>query len=280
MFTSVPSLARVEDTAAWAATSRAVESAREDALFHDRLAGRFVGTDKDRLLALCERTGGTWPVVARTVLIDRLVLDAIAEGADAVLNLAAGYDTRALRLVLPRSLVWMDIDHAEIIATRRRLLEREESCCQVESHAVDLADRAARAALFDEVQRRFSRVVVVTEGLLYYLTPTDALELARDLHTLRPMRWIFDLHNGALNAHLRRRTQGALSGTAQMQFGPDEGPAVFEPLGWTIRTARSTAHAAAGLGRLPLGMTLLTKLPSPRYGHPRFPWAGACSAVI
>jgi len=42
----------------------------------------------------------TWPVVTRTHVIDRLVTDAVRDGADAVRNLAAGLDTKSARIPL------------------------------------------------------------------------------------------------------------------------------------------------------------------------------------
>jgi O-methyltransferase involved in polyketide biosynthesis len=45
-------------------------------------------------------TSITWPVVTRTHVIDRLVTDAVRDGADAVLNLAAGLDTKSARIPL------------------------------------------------------------------------------------------------------------------------------------------------------------------------------------
>jgi len=118
-------LERVQDTARWAAAARADESARDDALFHDRFARDFTGPDMNALLELCRRMGGTWPIVTRTVLIDRLLVDATAGGADAVLNLAAGFDTRPYRLVLPRALVWIDVDHADVIEEGDKIRKQE-----------------------------------------------------------------------------------------------------------------------------------------------------------
>jgi methyltransferase (TIGR00027 family) len=275
---STTPLDRVQDTARWAAASRAAESQRVDALFHDRFAQRFVGEDMDAMLDLCRRVGGTWPVVARTVLIDRLLLEASAEGADAVLNLAARFDTRPYRLVFPRSLVWIDVDHADTIATRRRELDGENASCVVEQRIADLADDAVRRAIFADASARFRRLVVLTEGLLYYLTEDAALNLARELRTLRPFRWIFDLHNSAVLEMIRKRSGGALRGTAEMHFGPDRGALIFEQVGWKIRSVSSSAKTAAGLGRLPFLMSLLTRLPAPTYGKPGWPWAGVCSA--
>lgn len=273
-------LNRVQDTARWAAASRALESARPDALFHDRLARVFVGEDMDRMLDLSRRIGGTWPIAARTVLIDRLLIDAAAQGADAVLNLAAGFDTRPYRLMFPRGLVWIDVDHEDVIAARSSVLDRESASCTVEQRSVDLADDAARRALFAEVGARFQRLIVLTEGLLYYLSDDAALGLARELLDLRPRRWIFDLHNRALREMIEKRSRGALRGTAKMRFAPEQGALIFESLGWNIRSVSSSAKAAGGLGRLPFFMSLLMRLPAPTYGKPNWPWAGVCAAEV
>jgi methyltransferase (TIGR00027 family) len=273
-------LDRVQDTARWAAAARADESARDDALFHDRFARDFVGQDMNAMLELCRRIGGTWPIVARTVLIDRLLVEATARGADAVLNLAAGFDTRPYRLVLPRALVWIDVDHADVIEERTSRLERENASCAVEQRSLDLSDDSARGALFAEVGERFQRLIVLTEGLLYYLEDQAALGLASELHALRPECWIFDLHNEAVRKMIRKRSGDALRGTAEMRFTPPEGARVFEPLGWKIRSVSSSAKTAGSLGRLPFMMSLLVRLPSPTYGKPGWPWAGVCAAQV
>ena len=273
-------LGRVQETARWAAASRAVESARVDALFHDRFARRFVGQDMDAMLELSRRISGTWPIVARTVLIDRLLSEATAAGADAVLNLAAGFDTRPYRLVFPRSLVWIDVDHADVMAARVRELYGESASCSVEQRALDLSDAVARRALFAEVGARFRRLIVVTEGLLYYLSNDAALGLARELRELRPQRWIFDLHNAALRKMIQKRSRGALHGTATMRFAPEQGPLVFEPLGWKLSRVSSSAKTAMSLRRLPFFLSLLMRLPSPTYGGPGWPWAGVCCAEL
>lgn len=272
-------LGRVQDTARWAAAARAEESARKDALFRDRFAEGFAGPELPALLELCRRIGGTWPIVARTVSIDQLVLEAVRQGADGVLDLAAGFDTRPYRLGLPRELVWIDVDHSDVLAAKARALDAEAPACTVERRAVDLADDAARRALFEELGPRFRRLVVLTEGLLYYLTEEQVFSLARELRALGPERWIFDLNNDKVRDMVNARTGGALSGTAIMDFAPGRGAAVFEPLGWRIESVSSIARTAGRLKRLPFWLSLLVKLPAPIYGKPGWPWAGVCAAV-
>jgi O-methyltransferase involved in polyketide biosynthesis len=79
-----------------------VESARPDALFHDPLADRLAGERGRAIVAAAPRTiRNGWFLVARTKVIDDVIIDAIADGCDRVLNLAAGLHTRPYRLDLP-----------------------------------------------------------------------------------------------------------------------------------------------------------------------------------
>jgi hypothetical protein len=107
--------------------------------------------------------------------------------------------------------------------------------------------------------------------------PEDVMGLARDLRaTPNAFRWIGDINNRAVNEYVAKRTAGALRGTARMQFGPDEGPLVFEPLGWKTMSAASLFKTAGKLKRLPFPMSLFARLPEKPYGTPGRPWSGVC----
>ena len=81
-----PLVSNVSDTARWVATYRAVESARPDALFHDSLADRLAGERGRAIVAAAPRTiSNGWWLVARTNVIDDVIIEAIAEGCDKVL---------------------------------------------------------------------------------------------------------------------------------------------------------------------------------------------------
>jgi Leucine carboxyl methyltransferase len=85
-----PLISNVSDTARWVATYRATESARPDALFHDPLAERLAGERGRAIVASAPRTiRNGWWLVARTKVIDDVIIEAIGDGCDRVLNLAA-----------------------------------------------------------------------------------------------------------------------------------------------------------------------------------------------
>ena len=118
-----PPVSHVSDTALWVAAYRAMESARPDALFVDRLAELVAGARGRAIVAAAPRGLGTgWSLVTRTKLIDDLFLASIAAGCDRVLNLAAGMDTRPYRLALPPGLTWVEADLPGIIDEKERLL--------------------------------------------------------------------------------------------------------------------------------------------------------------
>ena len=82
-----PLISHVSDTARWVATYRAVESARPDALFDDPLADRLAGQRDRAIVAAAPRTiRNGWWLVARTKVIDDVVIEAIGDGCDKVLN--------------------------------------------------------------------------------------------------------------------------------------------------------------------------------------------------
>ncbi len=267
---------RVQDTAAWVAMARAFESERADALFHDPLARKLAGPEGEMMVRKLSKAGGTWPIVARTYLIDAFVNEALEGGLDAVLNLAAGLDSRPYRMPVPETLTWLEVDHADVIEAKNSALAAEKPRCRLERIALDLSRVDERRKFLATTRERFARTLVITEGLLYYLPQSTALELAKDLLLLQPKRWITDLHNAAVKKFIAKRTGDALQGTATMQFATDEGPVVFEPLGWKTLTTKSVFKEAGRLKRLPFPLWLFARLPEKPYGTKGRPWSGVC----
>src|SRR5262249_32896164 len=101
-----PLIRDISDTARWVAVYRARESERPDAVFRDPHARALAGERGERIAAALANQNMEWSVVARTHAFDRFLIRELAAGADQVLNLAAGLDTRPYRLDLPPSLRW------------------------------------------------------------------------------------------------------------------------------------------------------------------------------
>jgi len=275
----IAGLRNISDTAHWVAYYRALESERSDALFHDPFARRLAGERGARITegqAFANRNA--WSFVARTVLVDRFISDAVANGADMVVNLAAGLDARPYRMTLPSHLQWVEVDLPEILAYKTEQLASETPRCVLERVPLDLSNVAARRDLFDRLSARAKTVMVVSEGLVVYLSPEEVLSLAIDLaRTPTFNRWALDMVSPAL-MRMMQRTMGQelRHAGAPFKFAPDEGPAFFERAGWKALDIRSLLHAAADLRRLSWRMRLIALLPDSKGRVPNSPWGGVC----
>src|SRR4051812_47988637 len=153
-----PLVRDISDTARWVAYYRAQETERRDALFRDPYARALAGERGERI-AKAQTCGHkiAWSFMARTVLVDRFIAASVRSGADLVVNLAAGLDTRPYRMDLPRSLRWVEIDLPGILDYKETILKDAAPVCQLERVRLDLSDEPARRAVFARVAAESSR---------------------------------------------------------------------------------------------------------------------------
>jgi methyltransferase (TIGR00027 family) len=275
---SASPISNVSDTARWVAVYRARESARPDALFHDPYAQLLAGERGQAIAAFMPRQARNgWPMIARTKLMDDLILATVELGCDCVVNLAAGFDTRPYRLEVPSSLRWIEADLPALTEEKEQLLKDAQPRCQLRRIKVDLADSSARAAMLNEAVGSSTDVLVITEGLLLYLDEAQVRSLAMDLGAQAGVRWwILDLASRAL-LEMMKRSMGPQLANAPMKFGPINGVAFFENLGWRATHVQSVLRAASRFRRLPWTLKLFGFLPEPNPRNPgRAPW----SAVV
>jgi methyltransferase (TIGR00027 family) len=272
-----PLVSNVSDTARWVAVYRAWESARPDALFRDPFAERLAGERGSAITKLMPRQARSgWPIIVRTKLIDDLVLASLAEGCDCVVNLAAGLDSRPYRMALPPELPWIEVDFPAMVQEKERLMADAQPVCRLTRRGLDLSDSAARAVFFDELTKSAGSALVITEGLLLYMSEDVVRSLALDLADRSSIRWwVFDLASPNL-LRMMQKTMGKQLANAPMKFAPDEGVAFFEALGWATEDVRSFLREAMRLRRLPWFLRPFSFLPEPdprRLGNAR--WSAA-----
>ncbi|MGE5413399.1 MAG: class I SAM-dependent methyltransferase [Syntrophomonadaceae bacterium] len=245
----------VSDTARWVAMYRAIESERPRALFRDPWARRLAGGRGETIArTLPGFRSGLWPMVARTCVFDEIVLRAIErDGADTVVNLAAGLDARPWRLPLPARLSWFDVDLPGILGYKVGALREEPPACAYEAVPADLTLPAERRDVLARIGAGARRALVLTEGLLVYLTDEAVAELAADLRAVPAFRWwLLDIISPRLKRMLDRRWGSSLqSARAPMRFAPPDGTRFFERFGWREAEYRSTLQEAIRLGRAP-----------------------------
>jgi methyltransferase (TIGR00027 family) len=241
----------VSDTAYWIAHHRADESERRDALFRDPLARRLAGERGARIAAgLPAQRFIAWNVAVRTCIIDDFVGAAIAQGADTVLNLGAGLDSRPYRMALPAGLRWVEADHPHIVADKTQQLEGETPHCRLERISIDLADMDARRRMLAEVNAGAARLLVLTEGLLPYLSEDEASVLAQDLRALEHARWwIVDYVSPQAMEYRRRGGMADKMRNAPFKFEPGDWMGFFRSRGWNCAEMRYMPAEGERLGR-------------------------------
>lgn len=234
----------LSDTARWVAVYRAMETARPDAIFRDPFAERLAGERGQAIVdELPHGRAGAWPMIVRTALFDEIVLAAVRDRkADLVVNLAAGLDARPWRMPLPPSLHWVDVDLPGILNYKTEALKDETPVCRYEAVTADLRDVPARRELFARLGAGASRALVITEGLLVYLTAEQVAALAADLHAQPAFaEWVTDLASPKLLKRLEKTWGLKLKESGSpFQFGPAEGTEFFRPYGWSEAEFRST----------------------------------------
>lgn len=239
----------ISDTARWVAFYRAMETERPDAIFNDPFARRLAGLRGEEIVDTMKRGRQmAWAMIVRTAVFDEMILSCIHEkGVDTVLNLAAGLDARPWRLKLPATLRWIDVDLPDILNYKTDALKDESTTCRYEAVTADMTDADERRSLFMRVGALGKNVLIVTEGLLIYLTPEQVGELATDLaHQPSFYLWLIDIASPRLLKIMERSWGKAVKeGNAPFKFAPAEGTDFYRPFGWReaeFRPAMEEAH--------------------------------------
>ena len=277
--TDEPLIRDISDTARWMAVYRARETEREDAAFRDPFARALAGERGERIAqALTFTEEYAWSFVARTYLFDRFVSRLVQHGADMVVNLAAGLDTRPYRMDLPASLRWVEVDLPDILDYKEEILGGATPVCQLERVRLDLSNEDGRRGLFADLGRRATRVAVIAEGLVVYLMADAVGSLARDLAGPPAFQhWALDLASPGLIEMMKSSVGRAVSEAgAPFLFAPAEGPPFFAAHGWQPIEVRSLLKTAAKLGRLPFALRMFAMLPESDGAQGSRPWSGVC----
>ena len=270
------SIRNISDTALWVAIYRARESERTDAIFNDQFARKLAGERGEQIAnEISGQKQPDWPFVARTYSFDKIINDCIREGADTIINLAAGLDARPYRMELPETLRWVEVDLPEMIDYKEEILRDETPRCRLERVKLDLRERTERQQLFTRIGGESKRTLVLTEGLIVYLTRQQVIELAQDLYVQESIKdWATDLSSPGLLKMLQKNLSQLENANAPLVFGPEEGPNFFTPLGWKATGIFNMLKVANQLKRLSLFFRLFAMLPDSQGKKPKAVWGG------
>ncbi|HEY7956055.1 MAG TPA: SAM-dependent methyltransferase, partial [Polyangia bacterium] len=178
----------VAATSLWVAASRALESERPDALFHDPFARRLAGDEgfvieEARRKANLARGGHPPSLEIRTRFLDDRIAAALERGPLQCVLFAAGMDARAYRLPWPPGTRLFELDQPSVLAYKEEKLAGVAPTCDRRALAIDLRDdftAALEAGGFD----RHAPAIFLVEGLLLYLHEPEVRTLFSRLDAL------------------------------------------------------------------------------------------------
>jgi methyltransferase (TIGR00027 family) len=258
-----PQIENVSDTAFAVAHYRAEETERPDALFRDPLASVLAGERGKQMSIAMPAPGITSQIVViRTCIIDDFIRFAISEGVDTIVNLGAGLDTRPYRMDLPESLLWIEVDYPRVIEFKDERLAGRKPRCRLERVALDLANMPERRKFLEGINARAKKLLIITEGVVSYLSEEDVSSLADDLRAMdRAHGWIVEYFSPELARFRMRRGFHRKMQNAPFKFMPKDWFAFFGAHGWRTKRIGYLPEEAERLGRpitLPglLGVTM------------------------
>ena len=251
----------VAETSRWMAAARARESEREDRLFHDPLAAALAGSAGfewlDRLEPVPWPGGpGSYSVIRTRFFDDFLLGTCQRPEVRQVVLLAAGMDTRALRLDWPTGTRLYELDLPEVLRSKAAIMEERgaKPLCERVAVEVDLESDDWPRTLLAAGYEPSRPTVWMIEGLLFYLIQETVHRLLRhvsDLSTtggklgldlmnrdlfLSPTAWPL------LGVLARNRTPGL--------FGTNDPEGLLQRHGWRA-TVTQPGEEGANFGRHP-----------------------------
>ena len=205
--------------------ARAAYSKMNNAKFHDQMAEEIVShMDYDFSLAEKDKMMSKG-VIARTILLDRMVENFIRENQEGtVVNIACGMDTRVYRLKTPPSVRWYNLDLPETIEVRRQFLTEN-------GHISMIAKSAMDESWVAEIEGPQGRTLIILEGLVMYLSERDVkqiLSIISDwfqeaeviMETMNP--WVVkNMKEKSIKATKARFTWGVRSGKELERISPE-----------------------------------------------------------
>jgi methyltransferase (TIGR00027 family) len=203
-----------------------------------------------------------WPYtrssgVVRTRWIDDLVCEAIHAGAQQLVLLGAGFDSRAYRLSETKGLRIFEVDHPATQRAKRARLKSSFKDLRDEVHFVEVdfekdnLELKLKEAGFDEK----TPAVVLWEGVVSYLTESavDAnLNILARLLAPQGRLILTYVHKGALDGSVTFRGSGRWKSWVRRSgepfifgFDPATLAQTMQPYGFLLQNDVSTAEAAS-----------------------------------
>ncbi|MFF5211174.1 class I SAM-dependent methyltransferase [Streptosporangium sp. NPDC000396] len=244
----------VSATARWTAAARAKESRRDDAIFTDDLAEELAGQEGTALFERYDNPGVGEFIAVRTRYLDDVI--SRSSGFRQVVLLAAGLDTRSVRLPWRPGTVLHEVDQADLLDWKDKKLAElgARHGCDRRPVGADLTGawpEALRAADWDPAEP----TLWVAEGLLFYMPETDARLLVKRVAELSAPGSVLagDLlsHQSMISEFSREGLRKLTEDGCPWLFGTDEPEEFLAECGWRVTELKTPGEEGASYGRWP-----------------------------
>lgn len=243
-------LSGVPETMLQTIYARAKESSTRGAI-HDEKAEEIIGR-LDYDFSLADRDAAMHNgVIARTIVLDRLVTEYLAAHPGAVVvNLACGLDTRCYRM--SGFSHWYNLDLPETIAVREKLLPESGAISQIAMSAMEDWGK--------EIAETDCPALVIIEGLTMYLTEADVRRIFEVIAgRFGKATVLVEVMNPMI---VKRFKEKSIEGShAKFTWGIRDGRALAELLGVRYVEEHSLAEGMAAFAPV---YRLLKKIPAVR----------------
>jgi O-methyltransferase involved in polyketide biosynthesis len=151
---------------------------------------------------------------------------------------------------LPKSLRWIEVDFPTLLAHKERKLPSSDAPISLRRIPADLSDRKPRQELFAQIAAQSKSILVLTEGVLPYLTEEEVGSLAEDLHAEKNIGfWIAECFSSQSYRYFKNRKRMRRMKNAPFRFFPADWFDFFKRRGWVAKEERYYVEESIGLNR-------------------------------
>ena len=237
----------IAKTSLLTAAMRAAETKLNDRLFADPYAELLAGDEGTTLLQKALEESGPQPAIAiRTAFIDEKITNAVNKGVRQIVMLAAGMDTRAYRLQIPRDCTIFELDRKEVLNYKKEKLTDAKPICMLKFLPVDLTEDWI--PILQKSGFKKEQTLWLVEGVLIYLDPPHVATLFEKIDSLALPKDILicDIANRLIleSPYMEKQLQFLKSIGAPWLFGINEEPETFcDRIGWNANVTQACEYA-------------------------------------
>jgi O-methyltransferase involved in polyketide biosynthesis len=254
---AVPTLTPVQASLWLTLCGRALDNRSHQPILGDKIADQIVRKVDYDYEKLHIPSSSAIYIAHRAKKLDEIVQGFTARHPDAIgLDLGAGLDSRALRIDLPPTADWYDIDFPEVIAARRQLLP---DFADPHGIGADLTDPTWLDALPTD-----GPVVAVADGLIAFLSEDEMISLVNRIIDHFPSGEIAFNGYSKFAVWAQKRFSGAESIRGATKFPGFDDPRYPERWNPKLKLVREIlCTREPEVAEFPLGLRLMNRLSAP-----------------